>query len=369
NQEVGGNYPFVAALNAGTAYYFNGVITPVSSLNNIPNETVSWENSTQSNIGLDLAILKNKLNLTFDYYEKKVTDNLIDFPVANALGYAGSSFIPANAASMVNKGWEFSASYRNSIGKLNYNITGNLSDVKNKVLDTRSLDIVQGNQLSRAGYPIRSYYLYRTNGLYQSSDNFGRPYNGTRTTGAGDIRYVDTDGNDTINAKDRVLLGNNFPRYDYSLNLNVDFKGFDLNLFLFGVGKRDNYISGVGVQPFNAGDWIASGLTTALDRWTPGKSDAKYPRLYSGGNGNYVQSDFWLRDGSFMRVKHITLGYTLAKNLADRLKIQQLRFYVNVVNPFTVSNYEPGFDPEPGNQNGSFYPIMKTYTAGVNLRF
>jgi len=166
-----------------------------------------------------------------------------------------------------------------------------------------------------------------------------------------------------------VLIGNNFPRYEYSFNLNADYKGFDLNVFLFGVAKRDNYISGVGVEPFNAGNWIASGLTTALDRWTSAKGGGKYPRLYSGGNGNYISSDFWLRNGAFMRVKHITLGYTLGKRLSDRMGIQQLRIYINVVNPFTVSNYEPGFDPEPNNTNGSFYPIMKTYTAGVNLRF
>jgi TonB-linked SusC/RagA family outer membrane protein len=369
NQEVGGNYPFVASLNAGTAYYFNGVLSPGSSLNNIPNESISWESSAQSNIGLDLAFLNNKLNVTFDYYEKKITDMLLDFPVASALGYAGSSSIPANAASMINKGWEFSATYRDNVGKLNYSVTANLSDVKNKVTDTRQLDIVQGNQVSREGYSIRSYFVYLTDGLYQPGDNFSKPFNGTRTTGAGDIKYVDIDGNDTINARDRVLVGNNFPRYEYSFNVNADFKGFDLNVFLFGVGKRDNYISGVGVEPFNAGNWIASGLTTALDRWTTSKTDGKYPRLYSGGNGNYVSSDFWLRNGAFMRVKHITLGYTLDKKLNDKLGIQQLRFYVNVVNPFTFSDYEPGFDPEPNNQNGSFYPIMKTYTAGINLRF
>jgi TonB-linked SusC/RagA family outer membrane protein len=369
NQEVGGNYPFVASLNGGTAYYFNGVLTPGSSLSNIPNELISWESSAQSNIGLDLSVLENKLSVTFDYYQKKITDMLLDFPVANALGYAGNSSIPANAASMVNKGWEFSATYRNKIAGINYSITGNLSDVVNKVTNTRGLDIVQGNQVSRQGYSIRSYFVYLTNGLYQQGDNFARPFNGSRTTGAGDIRYVDVDRNDTINAKDRVLLGNNFPRYDYSLNLNADYKGFDLNIFLFGVGKRDNYISGVGVEPFNAGNWIASGLTSALDRWTASKTDAKYPRLYSGGNGNYVSSDFWLRNGAFMRIKHITVGYTLAKKLADRIGIQQLRLYVNVVNPFTFSDYEPGFDPEPNNQNGAFYPIMKTYTAGVNLRF
>jgi TonB-linked SusC/RagA family outer membrane protein len=368
NQEVGGNYPFVASLNAGTAYYFNGVLTPGSSLSNIPNESISWENSTQSNIGLDLSLLRNKLSLTFDYYQKKITDMLIDLPVANSLGYAGNSTIPANAASMINKGWEFSTTYRDRIRNVNFSITGNLSDVRNEILSTKGLDIVQGNQVSREGSSLRSYFVFLTDGLYQSGDNFAKPYNGTRNTGAGDIRYRDVDGNDTINSKDRVLLGNNFPRYDYSLNFTADYKGFDFNLFLYGVGKRDNYISGVGVEPFNAGNWIASGLTTALDRWTP-KTGGKYPRLYSGGNGNYVSSDFWLRNGAFMRVKHITLGYTLGKKISDRTGIQQLRLYVNVVNPFTFSDYEKGFDPEPSNQNGSFYPIMRTYTAGINLRF
>ncbi|MFN4893042.1 MAG: TonB-dependent receptor, partial [Bacteroidota bacterium] len=362
-------YPFVAQLNPGTAYYFNNNLTPGSSLNNIPNETVSWENSTQTNIGVDVALLKSKLNVTFDIYQKKITDMLIDFPVANALGYAGSSVIPANAGSMVNKGWELSATYRDKAGKLNYSITANLSDVRNEVLDTKGLDIVQGNQVSRAGFPVRSYQLYRTNRLYQPGENFNSPYNGTRVTGAGDIKFVDLDGNDTLNAKDRVLMGNNFPRYDFSLNLNADYKGFDLNIFLFGVAKRDNYISGVGVEPFNAGNWFATGLTSALERWTPEKTNSRYPRLFSGGNGNYISSDFWLRNGAFMRIKHITLGYTLDKKWAEKIGVQQLRFYVNTVNPFTFSNYEPGFDPEISNTNGAFYPIMKTTTVGVNLRF
>lgn len=371
NQEVGSNYPFVASLNSGTAYYFNGLLANGSSIGNIPNEVIGWETSEQSNVGLDLSLLRNKLSVTFDVYRKQINDMLFDRPIGTTQGYAGSSFIPSNAASMVNNGWELSATYRASVGKANFSVTGNLSDVRNKVLQTQNLDIVQGIQVSRAGYPVRSYYLYLTDGLYKPGDNFQKPYNvnRTNTTGAGDVRYRDIDGNDTVNAKDRVLVGNNFPRYDYSLNLNADWKGFDLNVFVFGVAKRDNYISGVGVQPFNAGDWIASGLTSALDRWTSAKTDAKYPRLFAGGNANYSASDFWLRSGAFMRVKHVTLGYTLAKGLSSRLGIQSLRLYVNVVNPFTVSDYEPGFDPEPSNVNGSFYPIMKTYTAGINLRF
>jgi TonB-linked SusC/RagA family outer membrane protein len=375
NQNIGGvnnsNYPFTALINPGTAYYFNNVLVRGASINNVPNEVISWETSRQANIGLDLVVLRNKLSLTVDVYEKRINEMITALPLPLALGYPSSPTVPSNASSMVNKGWEFSATYRDKIGKLNYSITGNLSDVKNKVLDTRNLDVVNGIQVSRAGFPANSYFLYRTNGLYQTRDDFSKPYNTfrTATTGAGDIRYLDVTGNDTVNAADRVLIGNNFPRYDYSINMNLDYKGFDLNIFMFGVGKRDNYISGIAVQPFNAGNWIASGLTSALDRWTPDNTDAKYPRLYSGGNQNYQASDYWLRSGAFFRIKHITLGYSLPKKIIDRLKIQQLRFYINTVNPLTISNYEPGFDPEPSNVNGALYPIMKTYTAGINLRF
>jgi TonB-linked SusC/RagA family outer membrane protein len=368
NQEVGSDYPFVATLNGGTAYYYNNQLTRGASLNNIPNESVTWEKSAQTNIGLDLVLLNNKLTVTFDYYEKKINDLLLNVPLLNVVGYPGSSFV-GNLGSMINKGFEFSTTYKTKIGKVNFSVTANLSDVKNKVLFTNNQDIVNGNQLSRAGSSIYSYNLLQTNGLYQTGENFASPYNGTRTTGAGDVKFVDVDKNDTINSKDRVLGGNNFPRYDYSLNLTADYKGFDISVFLFGVGKRDNYISGVGVEPFNAGNWIASGLTSALDRWTPKNPNAKYPRLYSGGNGNYTSSNFFLRNGAFMRIKNITLGYTLSKKMLDKLKMQSLRFYVNTVNPFTFSNYEPGFDPEVSNTNGSFYPIMRTTTIGVNLRF
>jgi hypothetical protein len=166
-----------------------------------------------------------------------------------------------------------------------------------------------------------------------------------------------------------MLMGNNFPRYEWSTDIMLTYGSFDLSTFIYGVGKRDNYISGVGVEPFNAGNWIASGLTTALDRWTPENPNAKYPRLYSGGNGNYISSDYWLRNGAFWRIKHITLAYNLSKPMLDKLKIEQLRIYGSVVNAFTQSNYEPGFDPEISNSNGAFYPIMRTFTAGINLRF
>lgn len=383
NQEVGGgvlgNYPFVAQLNGGTAYYFNNQIVRGTSLNGIPNETIQWETSTQKNIGIDLILLKNKLSVTFDKYQKNIADMIFEDNTPTSLGFLGAAIF-SNRASMVNNGWELSTTYRSNVKKLNYSVTANLSDVRNKVLDTDGRDIVGGvdvgsaNVVSRKGFSMYSYNVFRTNGLYQKGDNFNSPYDATRAgkVGPGDVRFVDIDGNDTLNSKDRVLVGNNFPRYDYSLNVNLDYGGFDFNVFLFGVGKRQNQVSGYAVQPFAPGNWFASGLESALDRWTPENTNAKYPRLFNGGNGNgnYTNnSDFFIRNGAFMRIKQITVGYSLPKRWINKIKVQQLRFYVNTVNPFTFSDYEPGFDPEVSNTNGSFFPIMKTTTVGINLKF
>nr|MCU0402934.1 SusC/RagA family TonB-linked outer membrane protein [Chitinophagaceae bacterium] len=194
NQEIGANYPFASTLDAGTAYYFNNLLTRGFSLNNVQNVSLGWESSTQLNFGLDLALLKNKLSVTFDYYEKKVNDMIINVPNPLYVGFASNvSTIPTNAGSMINKGWEFSATYRNTIGKkFKYSITGNLSDVVNEVTDTRGQDIVtSAGLIAREGHPINSYNLYRTDGLYQVGDDFNAPFNGTRITGAGDIKYLD----------------------------------------------------------------------------------------------------------------------------------------------------------------------------------
>lgn len=371
NQEVGSNYPFTSTLDAGTAYYFNNELYRGFSLNNIQNVSLGWETSSQMDIGIDLGLFENHLTITADYYEKRVTDMIINVPNPLYVGFVSNvSSIPTNAGAMINKGWEFSATYRNKIGKFNYAVTGNIADVTNKVTDTRGQDIVTaGGLIAREGSPINSYNLYQTNGLYQQGDDFMSPFNGTRITGAGDIKFVDLNKDGFINADDRTLMGNNFPRYEWSGDIFLSYGSFELSTFLYGVGKRDNYISGVGVEPFNAGNWIASGLEPILDRWTPDNTDAKYPRLYSGGNGNYIGSDYWLRNGAFWRIKHITLGYNLPMPWLQKLKMEQFRVYGSIVNAFTKSNYEPGFDPEVSNTNGAFYPIMRTFTAGVNLRF
>jgi TonB dependent receptor len=375
NQVVpGGPYPFVSRFNPRVDNYFNGQYTNGTALQNVQNIDIGWETSIQKNIGIDLGLLKNKLNVSFDYYEKQINDMIVDLPLVLYAGLANAaSTVPTNVGSMINKGWELSINYKNKIGKdFNYNVTVNLSDVSNMVTNLNGQTVFTSEGLvAREGFPANGFLGYRTSGLFQRGDNTTTPAPTFRTptnpAKEGDVRYLDLNGDGVVNANDdRTLFGFNFPRYEYSVDLNASYKGFDISVFVFGVGKRGNYMSGIGVNPFSGG-WVSSGLETMLNRWTPNNTNTNYPRL--GGVGNFETSDFWMRDGAFMRIRHITLGYNLPKSILAKANMQQCRFYVSVVNPFTFSNYEPGFDPEPTNNASSFYPIMKTYTAGFNIKF
>ena len=193
-------------------------------------------------------------------------------------------------------------------------------------------------------------------------------------TVAGDIRYKDVSGpngipDGKIDQNDRVLLGNNFPRYEYSLNANLAWKGIDVGLFFQGVGKRDNYISGTGAWAFFVADFIPTAFAYHKDSWRPDNPNASYPRLTDGITNNQINSSYWVRDGSYLRLKNVTLGYTLPKGISEKLSLKSLRIYVSGQNLLTKSNYFPGFDPEGNNNNGEFYPVMKTYTVGLNVKF
>ena len=170
-----------------------------------------------------------------------------------------------------------------------------------------------------------------------------------------------------IDASDRVVLGNSFPRYEYSFNLNTSWKGLDLNVFLQGVGRRQNYISGNAAWAFYAPDFVSTAYTWMQDYWTPDNPGATYPRLTDANTNNQQNSGFWLRDGSYLRLKNVQLGYTLPQALTRR--VGSVRVYVSGQNLLTWSRFVKGFDPERTNQSAEFYPIMRTATVGLNLKF
>lgn len=390
NQALPEIYPFAvnyqattyANPNNGTSTYFNNITTLGYALLDAPNPDISWETSKQSNIGLDLGLGKS-WNITADYFVRKVEDILLVRPIPN---YVGLSSPYINAGDMENRGWELSVNYKKTFNKLGVDVTGMISDVKNKVTSLPGLPFLDGGSLrTQVGQALFAYYGYKAIGYFQDSTEiknspvqFGIPYSSNPGAGPkpGDVKYADISGVDgkpdgKIDANDRTFIGNNFPRYEYSINLNLSYGAFDLNLFGQGVGKRDNYLTGTGAVPFNSADFAASLLEIHKDFWTPANTNATFPRLLPAGSGgnNYLASSHWIRSAAYFRIKNVNLGFRLPAQWLDRVKIKSARIYVSGSNLLTFTKSWKGFDPEINNQDAQFYPLMKTFTAGVNINF
>ena len=241
-------------------------------------------------------------------------------------------------------------------------------------------------KIIREGVALGSYYGYKTDGLFQSYEeiaNSALPIGAT--VGPGDVKYVDSNKDGIIDDKDRQVLGNAFPRYTFGLNYDLSWKGFDLGLFIQGVGKRDMFLRGELVEPFHA-NYSYVIYTHQLDFWTPVNPNAEWPRLAAPGsssNANNYQrnSDIYLFNASYIRLKNIQLGYTLPRQITSKLGIQKLRLSVNAQNILTFSNVS-FIDPEStefgsnmggtggiGANSGRNYPTLKYYGFGLGLEF
>lgn len=377
NQSLANFYPTYALFNSGSAYnyYFNDVINPGYALTTAANPNITWETSKVLDVGADLAFLNNRLSVTADYFRREIADMLYPVPIPRYVGLA-SPFV--NVGSMRNTGWELAAGWKDKISDLSYQVQMTLSDVKNKIVDNGGREVISGSYIQREGEPLNAYYGYMADGLIQDSSQVAfkveegtpeRPFH-YGNTGLGDIRYRDLNRDGRITDADRTVLGHNFPRYEYSLNLAAQWKSLDLTTFFQGVGKRDNYLSGTGSRPFYSASFQGSMYEHQKDFWTPDNRDASYPRLTNNAIGNnYVTSSYWMRSGAYLRLKNVVLGYTLPKVLTDKGKIRSVRVYAGAQNLFTWHKFFPGFDPEQRDTAGQFYPIMRTYTFGLNVNF
>jgi TonB-linked SusC/RagA family outer membrane protein len=377
NQELPDNYPFAGSYS-GSNYYFNNITNLGFAFTEAYNENVTYEKSTQSNIGLELAFFKGKLSVTAEYFKKDISDLLVRRPIPV---YTGVSPAYQNVGVMENKGWELQINYRDKIGKLKYNITAMLSDVQNKITSLPGLATAivngvtttpfldEGLLRSQEGYALRSYFGYKAVGYFQSEEDIKAAPTHFFTAKPGDIRYEDVTGDGKVNADDRVFIGNNFPRYEYSFNLGLSYGIFDITAFVHGVGEKQNYISGTGAYPFFAGDFIPSLLAVHKDTWSPSNPNALFPQLTPNIGTNSTNSSFWVRDAAYWRLKNVNLGITIPSKLTKSIGIEKVRIYFSGQNLFTKSKFWKGFDPEQNNNNGEFYPIMKTYTAGINIGF
>lgn len=395
NGTILGNTPWLVGVNANSAYYpYGNVISsgPVSSIQSLGNKDLEWEKTKQINIGLDLGLLKNAFTVSMEYYQRK-TDNLIlNVPLPPSSGYLNSNVI-ANVASMQNTGFELQAGYNDRHGAFQWNATGNLSIIRNKVLKLTDavpnieagsdVDLSEGYNITNTapGQPVQSFYGWIIDGIFQTNEEVSKSPFQTAGTAAGDFKFRDLDGNDTINNKDRAFLGSFIPKYTYSLNLGANFKDFSLTVFFQGVQGNKIYnalrttTEGM-VRFFNAG-------TRVLQAWRPDHTNTDVPRAISSDpNQNARPSTRFLEDGSYLRLKNIILSYNIPdKALQSMTKgvVKNFSIYVSAQNILTFTKYT-GYDPEVGNRapgsssltNGidyAVYPQPKAYQIGINANF
>ena len=376
NQFTGVNFAFLSALQS-TIFYIVGdgqVVSRGPAPVNFANEALKWETSTQWGFGIDAILFDGKVDFTFDYYNKTSEDVLIGLPLPYVSGY----FLPAdaNVGEIRNTGIELSASYRNSIGDFTYGISGNFTTVNNEVLDlgdvTGIVTGIGGGQTHRTivGESIGHFYGYRTNGLYQTPEevNNAVPDVFSSALEPGDIRFVDVNGDGVVDADDRTILGSPIPGFFYGLNFELGYKGFDLGIFLQGIGDRQVYNQGRSELERLSGN--QNFAATTLNRWTgPGTSNSM-PRLTeSDPNGNNRYSDRWIEDANFTRIKNLVLGYTVPASLLEKIDfISNIRAYFGVQNLATFTDYS-GFDPEVGRaqsfQKGEF-PLATGQDGGAS---
>ena len=376
-------YTTMTATGGSSNYYFGQVaaMSYGSKANRLANEDLKWEESEQTDLGLDFGFWNNQLTFSVDYYIKKTNGMIIDMPIPS---YVGEQRPLANVGDMENSGWEFELGYKWNLGDAHFAVKGNASYLKNELKnignDTGFLNygisqFSDGGTRAENGQPFPFFYGYKTNGILQNQAE-ANEYNAKYGTSSkpGDFRFIDTDGNGTINSDDRTNIGDGIPDWTFGLNFDAEWKGIDMGLFFQGV-------SGVDVFDATYRQDIASGNypTWVLQRWTGEGTSNTVPTL--GDSKNWVCSDMYVRDGSYLRLKNITLGYTLPRSLTNRIGISRLRIYGRAENLFTWTKYW-GFDPEVGagwdndtqKHNTQFtgvdygvYPQARTFTIGLNV--
>jgi TonB-linked SusC/RagA family outer membrane protein len=386
NSNIGGyNYLARVTLNSGE-YNFNNTPSQGADFSSY-NETLQWEISTMSNYGIDVDLFKNKLTASFDYFNK-MTNGIYLFQVVPGTAGIGSSL--QNVGKVQNQGWEINLGYHARTGAVTHNITANLSDNLNKVIKYGQPSI-QGSDFTfiiKEGFPIASYYGYKSQGLYQNLDDLKSapkvPFAYNQQVMPGDIRYIDRNKDGVIDADDRYVFGNPFPRYTFGFSYNANWKGFDFTMFWQGVGKRSQFLRGDIVEAFHNNEDHA--MVQQLDHWTPTNPHASYPRLTIGtaDANNFAYSDYWLFDTKYLRLKNLQFGYTLPSSLTSKAKIQSVRVYLTGENIFTLTPQrfrQLGVDPEFtqfddklgfSNYNpiaGRNYPNAATYSFGLDVKF
>jgi len=396
NQNVGaslndsnlGNFQYLTTyFNYPSAYGYNNL--PVGGAGfTLGNADLTWEKAATLNLGVDLGFFNNKLTASFDYFNK-VTSDILQ-PRYDIPALFGAGLPDYNVAKVRNQGWEATIAYNMTTGAASHNFSFNIADSKNKLLKLTggtneqiiNQDVFQ--LIRRVGEPITQYYGYQTNGYFQNAADVAssaKPVGAD--VGPGDVKFRDRNNDGVIDDKDKTVLGNPFPRFTFGFTYRLNYKNFDFQVFLQGVGKRDAFLRGELVEPFhyNYGATVYEHMT---DFWTPENRDARYPRFAAVGSGsntnNWRQgSDLYRYNAAYLRLKNLNIGYTFPQNISRKAGMERLRLSLIGQNLLTFSKLK-FIDPETtefgnnisvttGSNSARSYPLPRFFGAGLDITF
>lgn len=390
NQEIG-IYPYSSLVSTGEyVYTFGDQIVTGATIQETGNNNIKWETSTQSNIGLDLSLWNDRLTFTTDIFKKQTDDILVRVPVPQSGGGSRPPFV--NAASVQNKGIEMSLSFRQKIRKANLSVGFNISSIKNNVVSIADSEPISGGfglsdgpiTKTEPGYAVGSFFLWKMEGIFQSQEEIDASPFQTSFTRPGDVKFKDLNGDNKIDDKDRSHVGSPFPDFTYGLTLGVNVGNFDFSTLIQGVQGNDvyflygNFAYETQLRGFNS-------YRAILDRWTPENPSNSMPKVsVDDRNGNRRVSTRFLEDGSYMKLRNITIGYNFI-NVLKLKNLTSLRAYFTVQNALTFTKYS-GLDPEiQANSNDTrglgtssdlsvgidwgTVPSARTWTFGITTEF
>lgn len=384
NDLIGDNR-YVGLLNGEATYVLDGQLVNGFAIGTLPNADIKWEEAQKLDVGLDLRLFNDKVDIAADYFIDTRKDLLIvNIPVSGILGTygPGGQNPTANAGTVKNSGFEFALNYGDKIGEdFSFNLGYNVTFLKNEVTEVNNgTGFIDGGQFGldqsatrmEVGQPIGYFYGYQTDGLFQNQaevDAHPSQIGLGAEAQPGDLRFVDTNGDGILDANDRTNIGDPIPDATMGFNLQLNYKGFDLAAYAFASLGNDmvrNYER--SLNDVNRHNYV-------LDRWTGEGTSNSVPRVTTGATANNRFSDYFVEDASYLRIQNVQLGYTVNPEFTKRASITKLRIYAGVNNLYTFTKYM-GYDP--GASSGlplssgidyGFYPVPRTYLFGLNLNF
>ncbi|WP_236971734.1 TonB-dependent receptor [Membranihabitans marinus] len=378
NQAIGA-YQSLARFRTIPSTVINNTLVNAVAPNTVANNNLKWESTGQLNVGLDVAILDRRISFTAEYYNMRTKDLLFNLPLPQ---YSGYTSLLKNIGVVENIGYEFSISTVNIEDELRWTTDFNFSTNKNKIIELpNGNDIfsssapghmvgVGATQVLRENYPTGQFFGYIYEGVYQEGDEF-LPGAGFEQEAGGE-KFKDLNGDGKLDNQDRTIIGDPNPDFTWGLNNSLEYKGFDLNVFVHGVIGGDIY--SFSIYELETLNGYSNTTLNALNRWTPQNTNTDVPK--ANGDRARVSSDRFIYDGSFVRIKNISLGYSVPKKVLSRFGIMDTRLYVSGQNLWTITDY-PGYDPEVNwrgsntNQGMDYggYPYTRSMTIGLQVKF